>query len=101
MRTARCGGMCLPPRDGDMGDRDSQIPRSTQVGLVCVVEFLPVGVTACCCDKISQKSNSVKGGLVWLTVPGYVFCPGGEGMAAGGGSYNVCLVKKLRDECSC
>lgn len=68
MRTAQCSGMCLPLRDKDMGDRDRQIPRSAQVSLVCVVEFLTVGVTACCCDKISQKSNSVKGGMVWLAV---------------------------------
>ena len=93
--------MCLPLRDKDMGDRDRQIPRSAQVSLVCVVEFLTVGVTACCYDKISQKSNSVKGGMVWLAVQGYAFHPGGEGMAAGGGCYIIYLVKKLREECIC
>lgn len=39
MRKARCSGMYLSPRDGDMGGRASQILTSAQAGLVYVVKF--------------------------------------------------------------
>lgn len=47
--------MCLPPRDGDMGERDRQIPRSAQVGLVCMVEFRTVELQLVAVTKYLRK----------------------------------------------